>query len=92
MLVCVFRTCSAGNKNFLRFQNLRLRQRWGEKNFIVDQTWNIFYLKFISETDIRQVLKNLTKNELTNDEQQKITEKIIEEGDIDNGLFFFSDP
>lgn len=31
------------------------------------------------------MLKNLTKNELTLDEQQKITEKIIEEGDIDNG-------
>lgn len=31
------------------------------------------------------MLKNLTKNELTSDEQQKITEKIIEEGDIDNG-------
>lgn len=42
-------------------------------------------LKFISEADIRLVLKNLTKNELTLDEQQKITEKIIEEGDIDNG-------
>ncbi|CRK89683.1 CLUMA_CG003469, isoform A, partial [Clunio marinus] len=39
---------------------------------------------FISEADIRQVLKNLTKGELTFDEQQKITEKIIEEGDIDN--------
>lgn len=42
-------------------------------------------MQFISEADIRQVLKNLTKNELTMDEQQKITEKIIEEGDIDNG-------
>jgi hypothetical protein len=31
------------------------------------------------------VLKDLTKNELTNDEHAKITEKIIEEGDIDNG-------
>lgn len=31
------------------------------------------------------MLKNLTKNELTLDEQTKITEKIIEEGDIDNG-------
>lgn len=30
------------------------------------------------------MLKNLTKNELCQDEQQKITEKIIEEGDIDN--------
>jgi len=40
---------------------------------------------FISETDLRLVLKDLTKNELTNDEHAKITEKIIEEGDIDNG-------
>lgn len=31
------------------------------------------------------MLRNLTKNELTLDEQTKITEKIIEEGDIDNG-------
>lgn len=31
------------------------------------------------------MLRNLTKNELTLDEQQKITEKIVEEGDIDNG-------
>lgn len=44
------------------------------------------FSQFITESDIRQVLKNLTKNELTNDEQQKITEKIIEEGDnCDNG-------
>ena len=42
-------------------------------------------LKFIGESDIRQVLKHLTKDELASDEQQKITEKIIEEGDIDNG-------
>lgn len=46
-------------------------------------TWMSF--QFISETDIRNVLKNLTQNELNLDEQQKITEKIIEEGDIDNG-------
>ncbi|KAL7028485.1 hypothetical protein ACKWTF_005859 [Chironomus riparius] len=39
---------------------------------------------FISEGDLRLVLKDLTKNELTNDEHAKITEKIIEEGDIDN--------
>lgn len=47
--------------------------------------------QFISESDIRQVLKNLTKNELTLDDHQKITEKIIEEGDIDSGessIFF----
>lgn len=37
---------------------------------------------------MRQVLKNLTKNELTNDEHAKITEKIIEEGDIDNGNYY----
>lgn len=46
------------------------------------------FFKFIGEADIRQVLKNLTKDELASDEQQKITEKIIEEGDIDNGKIF----
>lgn len=48
-----------------------------------------FLFQFISEADIRQVLRNLTKNELTLDEQQKITEKIIEEGDIDSGAKMF---
>lgn len=52
---------------------------------LLEKCKNYSSTQFISETDIRHVLKNLTKNELTLDEQQKITEKIIEEGDIDNG-------
>jgi hypothetical protein len=45
--------------------------------------FKIINFQFISEHDIRLVLKQLTKNELTQDDQQKVAEKIIEEGDID---------
>lgn len=44
-----------------------------------------FIFQFISESDILQVVKQLTKNELTLDDHTKITEKVIEEGDIDSG-------
>lgn len=38
---------------------------------------------FVGQSDLKFVIKALTRNELTPDEHQQIAEKVIEEADVD---------
>lgn len=38
---------------------------------------------FIGQSDLKSVIKALTRNELTPEEHQQITDKVIEEADVD---------
>lgn len=38
---------------------------------------------FIGPTDLKAVIRALTRNELTTDEHQQIADKVIEEADVD---------